>query len=736
MLFRLLNQTMPPPTTASDGSSDTEGRSAAGGENFNGLRTGLSFVRNAARWFWAELGFARSPRAEKESLPKPTSLAVPLAVAIGLMLIIVTIPPPPMRLDIDVDSSLSQVLNYANERGLQHGKDLVFTYGPLGFLTFFYFSPHTPVLRLVVDVALSFTAAAGISLVAWRMRLVWRWLLLLVCAWVGANVWPRTDWLINCGLLGWGLLCFVESGRRLIGSATVFVLLGAFAALSKASFLVLVGVGITFISMNQLNQRRWRLGVGMLMGFLTVYFLGWVLAGQRLGNWGTYFRNSLAMIQGYNATLGWEGAEFVRAAGWKLAWCLPGIVLLRTLTAFTSTSARRRWRRFWLTLFVGWLTYAFWKHGWVRVDPFHVKMFLGSVAVVALAMEVLPSANQAAKFIARACGLVGCLIALGAIESLYLPSLTKSLTEPARAFGENARSLINPVGYFSRMRENIAANQAEAQLPRLREIVGKATVDVYGQHPGYTLFNEMDYRPRPVFQSYAACNATLMKLNEEFYGAPSRPEFVLFQLVAMDGKFPVLEDAYLLRQLLANYTPVAAEQRYLLLKAGALRATQLKLLEARATTFGRRIDLSQFGNVPLWLEVDVQPTLLGRLRNFFSRPAVVKIATWRDSTQQWNWRHRAPPAMLAAGFVASPLLLRSEDVLNLYAGTNQVYPLGYSFEIPPEDAPFWSATVRYRIWQIESQLGGNLPTESARQIWLQSTNAALLPSENLPQPSR
>src|SRR5256885_16343780 len=40
-----------------------------------------------------------------------------------------------------IDDSLSEkaVLNYAHEKGLQFGKDIVFTYGPLGFLTSRYF---------------------------------------------------------------------------------------------------------------------------------------------------------------------------------------------------------------------------------------------------------------------------------------------------------------------------------------------------------------------------------------------------------------------------------------------------------------------------------------------------------------------------------------------------------------------------------------------------------------------
>ena len=67
------------------------------------------------------------------------------------MLGFVTFPAPPP--DNSVDSSLSGVLSYAHQQGVQFGPELVFTYGPLGFLMFFYYAAHAAGLRMAVDVA-------------------------------------------------------------------------------------------------------------------------------------------------------------------------------------------------------------------------------------------------------------------------------------------------------------------------------------------------------------------------------------------------------------------------------------------------------------------------------------------------------------------------------------------------------------------------------------------------------
>jgi hypothetical protein len=62
-------------------------------------------------------------------------------------------------------------------------------------------------------------------------------------------------------------------------------------------------------------------------------------------------------------------------------------------------------------------------------------------------------------------------------------------------------------------------------------------------------------------------------------------------------------------------------------------------------------------------------------------------------------------------------------VLNLYAGTNLVRPAGYSVEVAPEDARFWSPQVRYRVYRLEPPLGRRITAETARLLQRQATNA-------------
>ena len=629
------------------------------------------------------------------------------------MLSFVTFPPPPP--DNDVDSSLSGVLNYAHAQGLQFGPDLALTYGPLGFLMFFYFSPHAAALRMAADVALCLVAAIGLCLVAWRLRPLWRWPLLLLFLWIASNVPTRADLVIDVALLCWGLLCFVESGPRLPVYVLMFAALAAFCALAKVSFLFVATASVALIGCDLVVRGHWRLAPGMVGGFGTGFVLGWLGSGQEFEHLGAFLGNAQAIVRAYNGALGWEGLDLLRTIGLALAPVVLAMILLRTLPAFGIGEKRRTARRLVLLAWLSLLAFSVWKYGCVRSG--REMFFLGFTALLALALEAVPCERPAAQRWARGLSLGACALSLIAVQEFCFPSWPASLKEPFRAFGRNLVWLLHPADYQRQMGEAIEAKRREAQLPRCRELIGRASVDVFGQCQAYALHNNLNYRPRPIFQSYVACSRPLMQLNEQFYLSPAAPEYVLFRLYALDRKFPPLEDAPVLRTLLANYQPIIAEDRFVLLKRAAAGPPAISLLREGTVRLSQAIDLREYGDTDLWLEISLEPSLRGRLRQVLYRPPTVRLAAWREPGGKLLVRNRAPAPMLAAGFLASPLLLNTGDVLNLYANRAIKRPGAFSVELLPGEQRYWQDAVRYRIYRVKSRLGRCVPAELAVRLF-------------------
>jgi hypothetical protein len=243
-------------------------------------------------------------------------------------------------------------------------------------------------------------------------------------------------------------------------------------------------------------------------------------------------------------------------------------------------------------------------------------------------------------------------------------------------------------------------------LPHLRENIGQSSVDVFGYDQIYAIFNELNFHPRPVFQSYLAYNAALMRLNDKFYLSRAAPEFVLFNLTPIDRRFPPLEDSFVLRDLLINYEPVDAEGAFLLLKSRSHEMPRLNLLREASVSLRQQIDLLEFGQTNLWMEIDAEPTLLGRVRELFYKPSKIRLKVFPGAADSG---FPAPAPMLSAGFLASPLVLRRQDLLKAYTGENVSRPEAYSVDPGPDGARFWKPTVRYRIYQIENRIGQHPP---------------------------
>jgi hypothetical protein len=647
---------------------------------------------------------------ETSTLPSPESSAIAprcravllLLATVVVMLSYLTLPGGATDLDMDADASLCEVLAYAYQHGLQFGTDLLCNYGPLGFVNFVYTSPRTASACMVGSSIFCLVVAAGLCRVASRLRLMWGVGLVCSFLFVSTNVATRSDIGMDAGLLCWGLLCLVESDGWLIGSAVMFVALASFSALAKSSALFMVGPDVVLLAGCLAIRGRWRLGLGIVMGVGAALILGWLAAGQNLTHLGAHVRNALAIAQGYNQTLGWEARPLAIRSGLTVLVLALGAMTIRALAAFEVGTSHSFWRRLLLLAWLCSFLFPIWKHGFVRGDSGHLVFFYGFMPVLALALEILPCKPGRARRWSHMLQISCWLVSLLTVQLLMFPPVSISAISPFRSLVYHARSLLWPGEYLQSMISVTETNRTKAALPVFSQIIGHASVDMFGQQQIYALLNDWNYRPRPVCQSHAACNDQLMRLNENFYLSEQAPEYVLFALAPVDRKFPTLEDARVLRLLLADYELAETERAFLLLKRKSSLMPQLKLLREGTAQVGERIDMRNQGRAEIWLEIDLKPTWLGRLREFFLRPPAVRLASHRPGAGGIMAQRRAPAAMLAAGFVASPLLLSNTDVRDYLTGKDLNYPDSYSVIVEPQTRRFWRDSVHYRIYEILS----------------------------------
>ena len=263
------------------------------------------------------------------------------------------------RLTIDISWQLG--LHQAVAEGLRFGRDIVFTYGPLGFL-----AKPTPFIGPTSALAFIATAAIYLALIGLllrvSLRLVPLWAALLVTlAFARAFNWLEPFEALQILAFGLGVeVLRRDTVSRPLLVAVVAGLLAGFAMLAKVNVGVFVSA-MAFIVVLAVARPRLA-GVVTLAVSAAATIAGlWLVAGQQLSDLVPYIRNSEEIIAGYSEAMPVSPAD---AKLVYLAFFLVAAVI--AAVAYRTAISWPRARRLALGALVVLLLFACWKFAFVR----------------------------------------------------------------------------------------------------------------------------------------------------------------------------------------------------------------------------------------------------------------------------------------------------------------------------------------------------------------------------------
>jgi hypothetical protein len=532
---------------------------------------------------------------------------------------------------------------------------------------------------------------------------------------VAANIdYGVSDFLLNIGLVCFGLLCLLEERPRLTLNAAALVLIAAAGALAKFSALITAALTIGAVAMDWFLRKRQLKSLALATGWTLAVLSGWMALGQNLSHLPTYLGRGFELSGGYEQAMGLEASWLISICGFLLATFVLQLVFLGSSRTCEIGQKQSRGGRLLITAWLLAFLFITWKHGFVRADTHHVVYFAGFVSILAPLLAVLNRSEVGRNTGQNALALATCMLGLLTLQFSLDPQFL-DVGKPFLHLTRNLQALVTPDQYFNQMNGALKAQRVSARLPRLLQTVGTKPMDIFGNKQAFAALNGLNLQPRPVFQSYAAYNEPLMHLNEEHYLSDAAPQFVLFRLEPIDERLPALEDARLLRLLLFRYDFAGSDGPFLLLQAqkqaargaressGKSVSSELTRLQEGTLRAGERLNLARFGSTNLWLELKLEPTLAGRLRQVLYRPAELALVVWGDGSQVGPRRFRAPVPMLSAGFVASPLLLKTDDFANACRGCGSPRPTAYAVAFSKGDERWWRTEIHFRIFQMESR---------------------------------
>lgn len=563
-----------------------------------------------------------------------------------------------------LDNSWNIALNLAFKQHMVFGKDILFTYGPLGILNYrlpitlskfcyllidvYFLTTLFFILRSIFKKKFSYGLAIFIFLYIMvnQHGTLYQWYFFFFFFYLFSFIEKpgRTGHLVHAAVLSVLILYFKVS----LGMTTLFLFLAA----------------ITYM----LIRGKWngKVYAAALLSYFLVMWSGALLFHVSLKG---YILGSLQLIDGYNDAM----SRPVDPAYLPFLVTAVLIVLIfpvRFLYLLAASLRRKDGAMNADELFIqgiaGVGVFVLFKSAFVRLDAHAYLFFENIVLFAAFVFLYIPRGFK--KTPAAICCWIILVLSFWAVNAMpgsgqpYLRILKGSfLSYKARQMGIYFRQ----VGSYDSARA--ASGGLASRQNEYKAIIGDHTVDILPLEISTLYFNGLRYDPRPLIQSYSVYTEYLDSLNYQKYRSPGAPDYLLFSVGAIDGRVPFFDESRTKLTILEQYAVVGKIKGDVVLRKKE-RPESLRPLKTDTTfaRFGEDIPVKKSRNL-LFSRIFIGYNLWGRLRRFFYQPPFLRMTFTLDNGEVRTFR--AITTILADGVILNKFV-ENEDEFQLLMQAN------------------------------------------------------------------
>lgn len=571
-----------------------------------------------------------------------------------------------------LDPSWLQSYNYFMENGLKFGEDIVFTYGPAAPLFFGSFSGELYWSKVGANIFIALITAIIIWLIARKTD----WLPAIMLALVNMYCYGKDPYFFALQLSCLFLVVFYENKtnerqKNILISASVLVI--ALISYVKFTFFVTGAFVVLLLALYFFISKQKKPGIITLVVSVISVILYWLVLGQSITDFFKYIYYSLPISLGYSAAMSLVGPVSSIFAALILT-VICGVLAVSPIIRYFKTNHAK------LVTIVSLLGVGFilWKEGFVRHDGHMLYFFQYLMYVSAFlwclhndrAEEPSKNENRLSQFIQKFALLFIFVFPLMLMNKWYYDNYfdKRIVTDKVHKVTKHIGYFLNPASIWGQkaileeQKENIKRESPSAVLV---DYVGDETIDIYNFNQNKLHHVDLNWSPRPIFQSYSAYTRKLLKINESHI-INKGPEYVLFNNETIDERLPLLDDNLWVRQLFHRYKFVANIQDQLLLerKEGVM-VPELRELDAVTVGFNQEVAIPDTGN-PIYISVEIEENLLGKIVSLLYKPPVVNMVVYLKDGSSYSYR--IIPEMIAEPTLISPMLYSNQKVLDFLNG--------------------------------------------------------------------
>lgn len=450
----------------------------------------------------------------------------------------------------NLDFSWQLALNWAEMLGLKFGKDVVFTFGPY----YYFYSPLLSIQdqQVIFEHTIFYLIILTITIFIFNRQLI---------NYIG-NSFPHLILSITC--FTFILLCSnFEIAAHMMLSAVVLVFVKNFyfnnwqslnlkllfeivycsfilalLPLVKFSFFISV-ISILIIQTIVLIvfYRQFKIALIYVLAFLLSAIILWILAGQPLQLFDEFIKYSWIIAKGYNEAMSinierehiYNYIIFIFLIG----YCLVNLYLL----------LRKRYKPFISALLLFPIIFTIYKSCIVRNDFGHLLQSMYQLeALIPLFLILLFYWQTKINKKLFTVVLLFCLLIITMIPQNFemlkpdfnMDPFNKKYTAPVQKSDEIDTHIIKEVD---------------------------DSVDVIPWDIATLFVNDLNWKPRPAFQSYFTFTTELDLLNGNYYYSDQAPQYIIYQYKSIDDKYPLFDEPQVTKVLFSQYEVVAQREQ-------------------------------------------------------------------------------------------------------------------------------------------------------------------------------
>jgi hypothetical protein len=534
-----------------------------------------------------------------------------------------------------VDDSWVVGLNMAKIHGYQFGKDIVFTFGPLGFMyspvfcqfniwcisSAFSLFAH---LLLIYSIVIMMKKSSA-SLTDYLLMGITLLMFALLITSAETSVEYKLLFSISI-LLYLSIVNPPSPNRLLILYVFVSFLMATVSLIKFTAIFISVGI-LLFMTVFCLYKKQIRQLCCMLLVYIISVLVLLVVAGQKITNFPAYLLNSYEVSQGYNAAGVINGPLKQVCVGLYAGGLLIFLLLYSILKNKPALM-------YFILINLGFIFVSF-KHGFIRHDKAHVYIFAANALWFFCSMYI--ANKKQLTLLSRGLSLILILALMAIIFVSYPHLLVPDALGKLKMIGSVASLITDSAAGKAQKLEDAKNELRKAYLLNDETIkyIGNGSVDIIPTEISLLFAYNLNWFPRPLLQSQNAFTDRLDILDSQHFESVNAPEFLLYAFEAIDGRYPPFNEPATFRTILRNYKPVFIDGKFIVLQKADTRdrppSKTVSVLDTE-TEFGKPVAVPKIKNGYLFAKIYMEYNLLGKIAKMIYKPPIVGIGLAADGS--------------------------------------------------------------------------------------------------------